>query len=50
MRLYLDTKNVRAWPGGPGQHKIGGNYAPTVMPQMEAMAKHKCSQVRAGSG
>lgn len=46
MRLFLDTKNVRAWPGGPGEHKIGGNYAPTVMPQMSAMADHRCNQVR----
>lgn len=45
VRLFLDTRNVRAWPGGPGEHKIGGNYAPTVMPQMAAMAQHKCSQV-----
>jgi len=45
VRLFLDTKNVRAWPGGSGEHKIGGNYAPTVMPQMAAMAKHNCSQV-----
>lgn len=45
MRLFLDTKNVRAWPGGPGEYKIGGNYAPTVMPQMAAIAEHKCSQV-----
>lgn len=46
VRLFMDTKNVRAWPGGSGEHKIGGNYAPTVVPQMAALAQHKCSQVR----
>ncbi len=24
----------RAWPGGAGDCKIGGNYAPTIMPQV----------------
>eukprot|EP00878_Enallax_costatus_P010474 GHUV01010936.1.p1 GENE.GHUV01010936.1~~GHUV01010936.1.p1 ORF type:complete len:423 (+),score=111.92 GHUV01010936.1:1019-2287(+) len=45
VRLYLDIVNVRAWPGGAGQHKVGGNYAPTVQPQMSAMQQHNCSQV-----
>ncbi|KAH7909746.1 D-aminoacid aminotransferase-like PLP-dependent enzyme [Hygrophoropsis aurantiaca] len=24
---------VRAWPGGTGGHKVGGNYAPGLLPQ-----------------
>ncbi|KAI1434051.1 branched-chain amino acid aminotransferase [Xylaria sp. CBS 124048] len=27
---------VRAWPGGVGDKKLGGNYAPCVLPQLEA--------------
>eukprot|EP00775_Hariotina_reticulata_P009463 gene9461-9628_t len=45
VRLFLDTSNVRAWPGGAGAFKVGGNYAPTVQPQMAALHKHNCSQV-----
>uniref|UniRef100_A0A383W5S4 branched-chain-amino-acid transaminase n=1 Tax=Tetradesmus obliquus TaxID=3088 RepID=A0A383W5S4_TETOB len=45
VRLFLDTSNVRAWPGGVGQFKIGGNYAPTVTPQAAAKQRHDCSQV-----
>ena len=43
--LFLDEENVRAWPGGTGQYKIGGNYAPTIQPQVQAMRAHKCQQV-----
>ncbi|KAF8073223.1 Srpra [Scenedesmus sp. PABB004] len=45
VRLLLDTANVRAWPGGAGAHKVAGNYAPTVAPQVAAMQQHRCSQV-----
>ena len=27
---------VRAWPGGVGNMKLGANYAPCIVPQMEA--------------
>ncbi len=27
---------MRAWPGGTGDCKVGGNYAPTIAPQEEA--------------
>ena len=27
---------VRAWPGGVGDKKLGANYAPCIVPQMEA--------------
>ena len=30
VRLTADTKYVRAWPGGTGGSKVGGNYAPTM--------------------
>jgi hypothetical protein len=32
--LFIDEGHVRAWPGGVGQYKIGGNYAPTIVPQV----------------
>ncbi len=43
--LYLPTapcltivqdRYVRAWPGGTGDCKVGGNYAPTIAPQEDA--------------
>lgn len=30
VRLLADSVNVRAWPGGVGHVKVGGNYAPTI--------------------
>ncbi|KAF9449309.1 branched-chain-amino-acid transaminase [Macrolepiota fuliginosa MF-IS2] len=33
------SETVRAWPGGTGAHKLGLNYAPSFLPQMEATAK-----------
>jgi branched-chain amino acid aminotransferase len=36
VRLTTDTPYVRAWPGGTGGAKVGGNYAPTMKPQQEA--------------
>jgi branched-chain amino acid aminotransferase len=33
IRLTTDTPYVRAWPGGSGNTKVGGNYAPTMKPQ-----------------
>jgi branched-chain amino acid aminotransferase len=44
VSLYADTENVRAWPGGMGDKKVGGNYAPTIMPQSQA-AKKGYSQI-----
>lgn len=43
VKLYADKENVRAWPGGVGANKVGGNYGPTIAPQMEA-AQHGCAQ------
>ena len=36
VRLTADTKQVRAWPGGTGNRKVGGNYGPTMKPAAEA--------------
>ncbi|KAI0905350.1 branched-chain amino acid aminotransferase [Ustulina deusta] len=30
---------VRAWPGGVGDKKLGANYAPCVLPQLEAASR-----------
>jgi branched-chain amino acid aminotransferase len=38
IRLTADTDYVRAWPGGTGNAKVGGNYAPTMKPASEAAA------------
>ncbi|KAJ1995669.1 branched-chain-amino-acid transaminase bat2 [Coemansia umbellata] len=37
--LYCDESNVRAWPGGVGNKKLGANYAPSVGPQVTAEKK-----------
>jgi len=39
VSLLADPKFVRAWPGGSGATKIGGNYAPTIRVQREAAAQ-----------
>eukprot|EP01026_Neomeris_dumetosa_P004800 TRINITY_DN11301_c0_g1_i2.p2 TRINITY_DN11301_c0_g1~~TRINITY_DN11301_c0_g1_i2.p2 ORF type:complete len:387 (-),score=67.84 TRINITY_DN11301_c0_g1_i2:169-1329(-) len=39
VKVFLDEKNVRAWPGGAGQFKLASNYAPTILPQVEAVKK-----------
>ncbi|CAG8711361.1 31612_t:CDS:2 [Gigaspora margarita] len=39
VRLLSTFKTVRAWPGGTGDAKIGGNYSPCVKPQIEAAEK-----------
>jgi len=36
VKLLADPKYVRAWPGGTGNTKFGGNYAPTIKAQIEA--------------
>ncbi len=44
IRLTADTSYVRAWPGGTGNSKVGGNYAPTMKPAADA-AKDGYSQI-----
>ena len=36
IAVYADASNVRAWPGGAGNTKIGGNYAPSIKPARDA--------------
>lgn len=45
IRLFVDETRRRAWPGGVGQFKVAGNYAPTIKPQVEAAQKYGASQV-----
>ncbi|XP_064399610.1 branched-chain-amino-acid aminotransferase-like [Halichondria panicea] len=44
VSLYADPKYVRAWPGGVGAFKMGGNYGPAIRIQGHATAKG-CDQV-----
>ena len=30
IKLFTETKRIRAAPGGTGNLKVGGNYAPTI--------------------
>lgn len=36
IKLLADPKYVRAWPGGTGNAKVGGNYAMGILPQQQA--------------
>lgn len=36
VSLMASSEAVRAWPGGVGDKKLGANYAPCIVPQMEA--------------
>jgi len=38
IKLLADPANVRAWPGGTGDTKIGSNYATGIKPAQKAMA------------
>uniref|UniRef100_A0A8D3A5B4 Branched-chain-amino-acid aminotransferase n=1 Tax=Scophthalmus maximus TaxID=52904 RepID=A0A8D3A5B4_SCOMX len=44
VSLLADPSFVRAWKGGVGAYKMGGNYGPTIMVQNEAV-KRGCQQV-----
>ncbi|XP_076987349.1 branched-chain-amino-acid aminotransferase, mitochondrial isoform X1 [Tamandua tetradactyla] len=44
VSLLADPKYIRAWVGGVGDCKLGGNYGPTVFVQQEAQKKG-CEQV-----
>jgi branched-chain amino acid aminotransferase len=39
VQLVASTEFVRAWPGGTGSTKIGGNYGSTILPQIDAVQK-----------
>ncbi|KAI3434631.1 hypothetical protein D9Q98_002698 [Chlorella vulgaris] len=45
IALFVDELHRRAWPGGVGDVKVGGNYAPTIHPQVEAAARYGTPQV-----
>ncbi|KAL8805270.1 MAG: hypothetical protein Q9182_002038 [Xanthomendoza sp. 2 TL-2023] len=36
VSLAATTSAVRAWPGGVGDRKLGANYAPCIVPQLDA--------------
>ncbi|KAL9029534.1 MAG: hypothetical protein Q9196_002231 [Gyalolechia fulgens] len=36
VSLAATSTAVRAWPGGVGDRKLGANYAPGIVPQLEA--------------
>ncbi|XP_061445939.1 branched-chain-amino-acid aminotransferase, mitochondrial isoform X2 [Rhineura floridana] len=44
VSLLADPRFVRAWKGGMGDYKAGGNYGPTIYVQNEA-SKEGCQQV-----
>uniref|UniRef100_A0A8C6TB38 Branched-chain-amino-acid aminotransferase n=1 Tax=Neogobius melanostomus TaxID=47308 RepID=A0A8C6TB38_9GOBI len=44
VSLLADPAFVRAWKGGVGAYKMGGNYGPTIAVQSEAV-KRGCQQV-----
>lgn len=39
VSLEASSRYVRAWPGGTGDMKIGGNYAPCIVPQIDASTR-----------
>eukprot|EP00040_Diaphanoeca_grandis_P023065 m.124893 g.124893 ORF g.124893 m.124893 type:complete len:396 (+) comp29088_c0_seq1:99-1286(+) len=45
IRLFATAEYARAWPGGVGDAKCGGNYAPTIMVQQQAANEHQCDQI-----
>lgn len=44
ISLEACSSPVRAWPGGVGDNKVGGNYAPTIVAQ-EAAASRGFQQI-----
>jgi branched-chain amino acid aminotransferase len=36
VKLLAEPKYIRAFPGGTGSVKLGANYGPTILPQIEA--------------
>ncbi|KAJ1771842.1 branched-chain-amino-acid transaminase bat2 [Coemansia sp. RSA 1813] len=37
VKLCANSKEARAWPGGVGNYKLGGNYAPALRPAMDVV-------------
>lgn len=44
VKLLATTEFVRAYPGGTGGYKLGANYGPSVVPQVQA-AKQGYDQI-----
>lgn len=45
IRMYIEEEYRRAWPGGAGDSKVSGNYAPTIHPQALAKTQFGADQV-----
>lgn len=45
VKLYAGGEHVRAWPGGVGNVKCGGNYAPTIALSRDVALKYGCDQI-----
>ena len=45
IRLFVEEGYRRAWVGGAGDVKVGGNYAPTIYPQWMARQSYGVDQV-----
>ena len=45
IRLFVEEAYTRAWVGGAGDAKVGGNYAPTIYPQWLAKQRYGVDQV-----
>ena len=45
IRLFVEEGYARAWVGGAGNAKVGGNYAPTIYPQWLARQKYGVDQI-----
>eukprot|EP00842_Homolaphlyctis_polyrhiza_P001029 jgi/Hompol1/1927/HPOL_005795-RA len=39
VSLFATKDYIRAWPGGTGGSKVGSNYAPGILPQVEVAKK-----------
>ncbi|KAH0603631.1 uncharacterized protein H6S33_007290 [Morchella sextelata] len=39
VSLEATSQYIRAWPGGVGNMKLGANYAPCIVPQLEAAGR-----------
>ncbi|KAJ3432422.1 branched-chain-amino-acid aminotransferase [Anaeramoeba flamelloides] len=44
IRLYAQNEYLRSWVGGTGGNKLGGNYAPTLLPTLKGFEK-ECKSV-----
>lgn len=39
VKLIVNDRYIRAWPGGTGGFKVGANYAPGIVPQFHAQER-----------